>query len=232
MYRISLIFVLLFSFCLGANAQPVLPDVGVMTQGGINVLSWSNPYSSGVKTVVVERSLDSIVNFSTVGEVNDISKPTQYYLDAHPYAGNNYYRIKVVFSSGLDWKSKVASIFVDSTELAARKVLPSNDSLQKIIAQMGTLPTEQQLNQLGYTPSPYVFTNPYNGNINISLSDALSVSYKLVFYDNNDRQVLEIPRINDEEVVLDKRNFQRSGLYKFRLFKNNSEYADGMISIY
>lgn len=225
----SFIYTLLFTV---ANAQPTLPEAGVMTKGGINILSWTNPYTTGVTEVLLERAKDSNAIFSLVGNVADISKPAQYYVDAYPFPGENYYRVIVMLSDGSEWKSNIISIYVNPNDLAVRNVLPSNDSIQKLVLSMGVVPTDHQLNQISYTPSPYVFTNPFNGNINIELEDALSVSYKLIFYDEQNKEVLAIPRINDNNLVLDKRNFMRNGLYNFKLFKNNQEFADGKVAVY
>ena len=96
---------------------------------------------------------------------------------------------------------------------------------------MGTTNIES-LNTVTYPRSRYVFTNPFSGNINIVVSEPFKDTYYVLFFDQSDKQVLKIPRVNDTTVVLDKRNFQKSGVFKFTLFKNNQEFEKGFVTIY
>lgn len=217
---------------ISAWSQPSLPEVGALSQNGINILSWTNPYADGVKEVFVQRSRDSVMSFSTVGSVSDISKPMQSFVDAHPLPGNNFYKVKIVFASGGDWQSNTVMLYVDSSSIASQKVLPPNDSLQKLIAKMGSTPSVDKINALSYTRSRYVYTNPFNGNINIELPSPFKNAYKIIFYNQSDKEVLTIPRVNDENIILDKRNFSSSGVYKFKVLKNQQEFETGFVTIY
>jgi len=226
------LFILAFIILpLHSFAQPTLPEVGAVTQKGINILSWTNPYSNGLKSISVQRSADSTFNFTTIGLVSDLSKPLQNFVDAHPMPGRNYYRLTLTFSSDLTWKSNTVLLGVDSTAIANQQALPPNDTLQKIISQMGTANVET-LNTISYAKSQYVFTNPFTGNINIEVPDPFANNYYVLFFDQSDKQVLKIPRVNDKIVVLDKRNFQKSGIFKFKLFKNAEEFEKGFVTIY
>jgi len=218
---------------LSVAAQPALPDVGAVTKDGINVLSWTNPYTSGVKSITIQRSADSTYNYATIGLINNTAQAAQTFVDAHPLLGTNWYRVVVLFNSDADWKSNLVKLVVDSNAIANRKPLPPNDSLQKLISQMGS-GTEalKNVNTVSYPRSKYVFTNPFTGNINIELEDAFSTSYSVIFYDQTGKQVLEIPRVNDTVVILDKRNFQAAGLFRFKLFKNKQEFDTGYVTIY
>ncbi|HTN18090.1 MAG TPA: hypothetical protein VL092_10440, partial [Chitinophagaceae bacterium] len=60
-------------------AQPVLPDMASVTQNGINILTWTCQYD-GVKSIAVQRSSDSNLNYITIGYVKDVKKGVQYYL--------------------------------------------------------------------------------------------------------------------------------------------------------
>lgn len=227
------IFALISCMCFAPAifAQPTLPEVGIATQNGINILSWTNPYINGVKSIAVMRSGDSLVNYVTVGVVADFSKPVQSFVDAHPLPGNNYYQVKLTFTSDVEWKSNITSVFVDSAAIESQQGLPPNDTLQKIISEMGANNFDQ-LKAVSYPRSNYVFTNPFSGNINIEVPEPFKNSYYILFFDQNDKQVLKIPRVNDTTVILDKRNFQKTGVYKFTLYKNAEVFEKGFVTIY
>lgn len=231
--QIAVILVLLCSFNEVSFAQPDLPAISAVTQNGIAVLSWNNPYESGLKSITVQRSADSNYNFATLGYVTNLKKGVQSFVDAHPMVGKNWYRLVIVFTSDMDWKSNLGKVIVDSAAIANRKPLPPSDSLQKLVSQSGgNVAAINSVNTVSYPKSQYVFTNPFTGNVNIEITDALRESYQLIFYDQNDKEILKVPRINDKIVILDKRNFQTTGLFKFKLFKNKMEFDKGYVTIY
>jgi hypothetical protein len=227
--RIIAVLILLLSIHEVSIAQPDLPAISTITQGGITILSWNNPYESGLKSIAVQRSADSNYNFTTIGYVTSLKKGVQSFVDAHPMMGKNWYRLVILFTSDMEWRSNLGKVIVDSASIANRKPLPPSDSLQKIISQSGNAGA---INTVSYPKSQYVFTNPFTGNINIEIQDAPKESYQLIFYDQNDKEVLKVPRINDKIVILDKRNFQTTGLFKFKLFKNKAEFDKGYVTIY
>jgi hypothetical protein len=85
---------------------------------------------------------------------------------------------------------------------------------------------------VAYIKSRYVFTNPFTGHVNIEIPDAPKYQYSIVFFNRDNQPVLEIPRIREPSVVVDKRNFQRKGLYKFELSKDKAKLETGFITIY
>lgn len=228
------ILAILLASCSVSWAQPTLPEIGIVTQGGISVISWNNPYEkNNIKSIAVQRSADSNYNYATIGFVENLQKGVQSYIDANPMPGKNWYRLLLVFSSDMEWRSNLGAVSVDSADIANRKPMLPTDSLQKLIQQTGSSGSNiSSMQTITYPKSQYVFTNPFTGNITIELADALKENYVLVFYDTDDKEVLRVPRVNDKVVILDKRNFQRSGLYKFKLFKNQEEFDKGYVTIY
>lgn len=94
------------------------------------------------------------------------------------------------------------------------------------------IPDIENVNAYSYIKSQYVFTNPFTGHVNIEIVDAKTGKYNLEFYDNKNVRILEIPRISEPNIVLDKRNFQRVGMYKFELYKDKIKLETGYITIY
>lgn len=116
-------------------AQPMLPDIAVSKDKGINIISWNCQYD-GIKSIAVQRSSDSIYNYKTIGLVKNLQKGVQAYIDGHPTPGKNFYRLYIVFNSQLTWYSNRARMKVDSAELLNKRVLPPNDSLQKYVSSL------------------------------------------------------------------------------------------------
>jgi len=234
-------------FCFAATnicfAQKTLPDITVQTEGGINVISWINPYKSGIKVIKVERSVDSNYNFSVIGLVKDFNNNIQSYVDITPNAGKMWYRVTVIFTSDLEWTSNMTSVTLDSIDIVNRKQIKSVDTLQKevnkIINEKGVNDTvaviktvEKKIEKIELPKSKFIFTNPFTGNINIELPEPRDYEYKVFFYTNDDKRAFDIPRIHEEEIILDKRNFQKTGVYKFKILKDNKEFEKGFITVY
>ncbi len=219
------------------TAQPVLPDIAPVTQNGVNVLSWANQYD-GIKSIAVQRSNDSVYNFATIGYVKDLKKGPQGFIDGHPNPGTNWYRLYIVFSSDLTWFSNRAKLIVDSAQLMQKRVLPPNDSLQKMVNTLslssGTVPDPTEINAFTYIRSQYVFTNPFTGHVNVELPDQADKKsdFSLIFFDNSNKRIFELPKITEPVVIIDKRNFQRKGIYKFEMRRNRDLLETGYITIY
>jgi hypothetical protein len=160
--------------------------------------------------------------------------------------GKNFYRLYIIFSSDLTWYSNRVRVDVSEQELLAQKlVLPPNDSLQKfinskdannplkeIMAKVNLSASSADQTSFSYTKSQLIYTNPLTGHVNIEVQDVLKNKYNVRFYDYNDKQVLEIPRVMASPAIIDKRNFQKKGIFKFVLKKNNAQVETGYITIY
>lgn len=259
MTRLLLLLFVVISF--SANAQPILPDIVGASEKGINVLSWTSQYD-GLKSIAVQRSNDSVFNYKTIGYVKNLKKGPQAFIDGHPEAGKNWYRLYIVFGSDLTWYSNRFKLYVDSATIMNKGVLPPNDSLQKLAtkvkietstspapatpgdtANVGTstipiprividIPAPEDINAFSYMKSQYVFTNPFTGHVNLELPDYGEHNYSVRFFDQNNREVLEIPGVTEPQVIIDKRNFKKKGLYKFILRQDRKDIETGYITIY
>lgn len=272
----SIFFITSFLFITQSSwAQPELPAISGATQKAVNVITWSCQYD-GVKSIAVLRSSDSASKFVTIGYVKNVKKGVQAYIDGHPLAGNNYYKLVIAFSSGWDWKSDRILLQVDSQELVNAPVLPPNDSLQSLIngsvitidpskpISATTTPTTTTIvnpktgdtivkkdtvqtnanisidmsklnatsnNSLAIKKSIYVFTNPFNGHINVEIPNAEVNNYSIDFFDEQGNHVFTIGRVRKKFIVVDKRNFQKKGMFKFFLYKGEDLFEKGYINI-
>ena len=230
---------LITSFSWGQSVEaPSLPDFNLETKDGFNIISFYSIYEGGINAITVSRSTDSNINFTTIGAIPKRNKGIAVYVDAHPSVGKNWYQVKIEFSSGVEFKSIVKSVVLDSAQIKSQKTIVSSEALQVAAnnavdkAQSVAKVVEDQTQEIVYPKSVYVYTNPFTGDINIELKDALSTNYKLEFYDTNKKKVLFVPRVNENMVILDKRNFNKLGIYSFKLYKNNTIFEEGFVSIY
>lgn len=250
--RIKFVALLLIIFTVVTNAQPALPDMQFSSDKGVNILSWTCQYD-GVKFIAVQRSKDSVYNFTTIGYVNNLKKGLQGFVDGHPNPGVNWYRLYIAFSSDLTWYSNRVKLNVDSAQLLQQMVLPPNDSLQKMLNtttfkidpnaskvvvgglnKISNPKIKNDVTEYTYVRSQYVFTNPFTGHINVELpdSDDKRSIFSLFFYDLKNKKVLEIDKIPLHSIVIDKRNFEQKGIYRFELKKSGETIENGHVTIY
>lgn len=259
-YRSLWFISLLLTFSLRLSAQPMLPDIVGVSDKGINVLSWTCQYD-GLKSIAVQRSQDSVFNFTTIGYIKDLKKGPQAFIDGHPLPGDNWYRLYIIFNSDLTWYSNRFNLVVDSLDIALKGVIPPNDSLQKLASSVRvetgedalsatepktradtlkhlvnrlkiSIPSAEEFSAYTYIRSKYVYTNPFTGHVNMELPEEKPGPYVLQFFDNQKKKVLEMKGIRRSPLVIDKRNFQKKGVYKFELSRDSTLVEKGMITIY
>ena len=251
MLRVLSVFGLaVFSILFASNASaqvPLLPDLSAGTEKAINFLTWNCQYD-GIKSIAVQRSNDSVYNYITIGFVRNVKQGVQAYIDGHPLPGKNFYRLYIAFDSDLTWYSNRVRVTVSEEELLSQgMVLPPNDSLQKFISStdannplkeiigkvsLSASSSDADQNGFSYIRSQYIYTNPLTGHVNIEVPEVLRNKYNVKFYDGNNKQVLEVPRVMASPAIIDKRNFQRKGIFKFVLKRNNTQLETGYITIY
>lgn len=234
-------------------AQPLLPDMVGVTQKGMNILSWTSQYER-LKSIAVQRSNDSFFNYTTIGYVKDLKKGPQAFIDGHPVPGKNWYRLQIAFGSDLTWQSNRIMLFVDSAQLLQMRVMAPNDSLQKLASRVRfvdtaalklvspngvtkpvlsvAIPDNPEADAYAYIKSQYVFTNPFTGHVNVEIKDAKAFKYSLKFFNQQEVQVLTVPRLTEPAIIIDKRNFQNKGIYRFELMRDQEKLETGYITIY
>jgi hypothetical protein len=228
------ILFLLLLFSQVCNAQPPqLPAMNIITEKAQNILTWTNQYD-GIKSIAVQRSIDSIRNFVTIGIINTPKKGPMTFTDERPMPGRNHYRLMVDFTGDMEWFSNVYKVTLDSS-IIARSVMGAietgtTNSKTATGSTNGIAPANPT--DFYYSPSLRIYTNPYTGHININLDDALSKKYNIRFYDPEKAEVLRISRVTKTVLILDKNNFNSRGTYSFKLFDGAALVETGYITIY
>jgi hypothetical protein len=94
------VMVFLLLSCTYLAAQDTLPQFTVIARAtNRNVVSWTNPFKN-VAQINIQRSRDSLRNFTTIMTVPDPTVLQNGFLDTRPLPGLNFYRIFIVFQGG------------------------------------------------------------------------------------------------------------------------------------
>jgi hypothetical protein len=100
MRRSLLLILWMISFATIARAQDTLPKFSVAVRGtGKILISWHNSYSN-TSQISIQRSADSLKNFTTLITVPDPHLPENGALDSRASNPNYYYRLFIVLSEG------------------------------------------------------------------------------------------------------------------------------------
>lgn len=214
-------------------AQNELPALSIETVSGQNRISWICTYE-GIKSMIVQRSEDSVVNFKTIGFIEKPAKGVNAFTDERPLLGKNFYRVLVLFQSELEWYSNTYKVELDSALIAQSRlqVLRTGSTNAKSGSTDAAGNTSANFTDFYYEPSTQVYTNPYTGHINISLADALEKRYSISFFDPEKEEVLKITRLKQPTVILDKYNFNARGTYSFKLMDAGIVVEKGFVTIY
>jgi hypothetical protein len=109
MQRISFLFILIFNlFAVTLTAQKTLPDITVKNLNGQIIVSWVNNYKVPVTNINIQRSYDSLKNYTTIGSVLNPQNIENGYADSKPPYNKMYYRVFISFDGGSYIFSKVA----------------------------------------------------------------------------------------------------------------------------
>ncbi len=90
------------------SAQEILPGLTVKNLNGKIIVSWKNGYSIPVSNINIQRSFDSLKNFTTIGSVLTPQNAENGYTDANPPYNKMYYRLSISFDGGSYVISKTA----------------------------------------------------------------------------------------------------------------------------
>lgn len=230
-------FLLLFIFVTAAiqvKAQRLLPDITVKNINGKIVVSWRNEYTLPVSYINIQRSYDSLRNYTTIGSVLNPQNKENGYADAAPPYNKMYYRLFIAFEGGAYIITKperpvkdvpVATVktadgrdsVIVPVERFPWQVNPLLDSsIQMPPAQNGSTPIKPLITY----PSRRIFTSRDNSVV-IHLPDATTKKYVVKFFDEHEQLIFELNKLNEEYLILEKVNFVRSGWYHFEIYDGN-----------
>ena len=178
-----------------------------------------------VTNINIQRSFDSLKNYTTIGSVLNPQNEENGYSDNNPPYNKMYYRVFVAFEGG----SYIISPSVRPVKIAPiiEPVLPpviSNDSIPEPVdprtdSTFQEPPTPVVKNTYPY-PSPRIYTSKDN-TIVIDLPEALTKSYSVKFFNGTGKELFELKSLKEDFLILEKVNFGKAGWYYFELYEND-----------
>ncbi len=95
---IKLLFFFLIAFT--AKGQHSLPAITVNSFNEKVIVSWLNDYTKPISNIFIQRSYDSLKNFTTIGSVFVPQNKENGYPDNNPPYNRMYYRVSITFEGG------------------------------------------------------------------------------------------------------------------------------------
>ncbi len=183
-------------------SQDTLPNISVSQISNKALVSWSNPYTS-VTYIGIQRSYDSLKNFTTIGSVLNVKAPTNGFVDTKEFIPAQYYRLFISFEGG--------------TYIFTASYRPGLDTLNV----MPDISENYRPVQTWFIPSREVYAGK-DYNVIISLPDANKKKYSLKFFEEDGTFLFEIKKIDEPYLIIDKVNFRHSGLFNFELYRDGT----------
>ncbi len=218
MKRISLITCVLFCFgAASAQVADTLPEFSVNNAGNKRyVIGWVNNFGL-VKQISIQRSHDSLKNFTTILSVADPNARQNGFVDSKAPNDHMYYRLFVVLDKGQYFFTVPKKPFTDTTTFAK---LEKNSVIEKAKDSLAITIKPIVPKKPEFVPSFYVYTNR-DGYVFVNLPDAQKKKYSIKFYDEDDSFLFEIKLVQEPALTLDKTNFMHAGWFKFELYDND-----------
>jgi hypothetical protein len=214
MNKTGILLLIILAFGFTAKAQEILPGISVRNNNGKIIVSWKNEYQQNVTTINIQRSYDSLNNYSTIGSVlNPLNKENGYADLTAPY-NKMYYRVFIAFEGGSYLLSKPVRPVKDTASFTQNKVLYPWQVNPGADPSIQVPPVTN-----GFIASKTVFTARDN-NVVIHLADVESKKYTVKFFDELDNLLFELPQVKEDYLIVDKVNFKRSGWFYFEVFEN------------
>ncbi len=210
MFKLSILLLLIGVLtCTQIKAQDTLPRVSAKNIDNRIIISWKNNYDKPIANISIQRSFDSLKNYTTIGTVLNPQNKENGFADVRPPYVKMYYRVFVAFEG--------------CSYIYSNTVRPVKDTSTKQLPPI-TIPITviEPPRPSGWIPSKHIFTTftSKDSYVTINLPDAATKKYSVKFYDESDQLVFELTKIPDVYLTLEKVNFVHSGWFQFELYES------------
>lgn len=199
---------LCMAFMAPTFAQDTLPRFSVKNIGNNKyIIGWVNTFPI-TKQISIQRSHDSLKNFTTILSVADPSAVQNGFVDTKAPNDHMFYRLFINLDKGQFIFTEAKKPLFDTTKgnnnLINQHIKDNTNGLEK---------------QPDFIPSYYVYTNK-DGFVFINLPDAGMKKYHIKFFEDNGSFLFELRHIKESGLTLDKSNFIHAGWFHFELYND------------
>lgn len=218
MIKTTFLFVvfIILSNILFAQDKP-LPYIQVKNLNNKIVVSWINDYTKPITALNIQRSYDSLQNFSTIGSVLSPQSKENGFADVNFPYNKMYYRVFVSFEGGT---------YIITAPARPIKEIYVTDTASSSSEKYTFPPTKNDSGIIfppakpGITyPSSTIFTAKDN-NIIIHLDNAVAKKYTVKFFDETEKFLFELTKLKEEYLIIEKVNFVHTGWFRFELYES------------
>ncbi len=254
--RYCLICFLLISF--STWGQETLPDFTLETVPAKGYrISWQNPFGKNLKQLSVQRAVGNKTGFATIFSTNSPQLPENGFIDRPPGLFKKYYyRIFYVLNGDQYFfttpkaalqqlfepdKKGLMHIWMDGKIMRTlpfqqfktwKDSVVRNPRLEILAKGPGEIELIRESDNPVNNASGKISVNT-EGHVEIRLGSAvLDYQYKLLFKDNKGLILLQLDKINEPFLVLEKSNFLLGGNYVYELYENQQLIEKNSISIH
>ncbi|MBU3715131.1 MAG: hypothetical protein FGM46_09335, partial [Ferruginibacter sp.] len=97
---IYILLTVALTLSVDVHAQKMLPEISVKNINDKIIVSWMHNYRKKISDIFIQRSYDSLKNFTTIGTVLIPENQENGYPDNNPPYNRMYYRVSIVFEGG------------------------------------------------------------------------------------------------------------------------------------
>jgi hypothetical protein len=215
-----LVFCLIFFGWNQLYGQDTLPHFVVKNINNKVIVSWKNNYGATVTTLNIQRSTDSLKNFTSIASMLDPTNKENGYVDSKAPSPNLYYRIFVAFAGGTytyTQSKKPTIVAITEKEKTQDSIRLVEDSVANSNTKLSTKTTPVAT---GFVASKTIYTGKDN-NVIIHLPNALTTKYSIKFFDDQKHELFEIKKVLDPHLIIEKVNFKHAGWFYFELYVDN-----------
>ena len=193
-----LAFFVILSNILFAQEKP-LPFIQVKNLNNKIVVSWLNDYTKPITALNIQRSYDSLQNYTTIGSVLSPQSRENGFADANFPYNKMYYRVFVSFEGG-------SYIITAPARPVKENYTTDNASTDKypwlVSGRDSGIIFPPAKPGITY-PSNTIFTAKDN-NIIIHLENAATKKYSVKFFDETEKFLFELTKLKEEYLIIEK----------------------------
>lgn len=201
-----------------AKTQQILPAISVANLNGNIVVSWRNEYKVSLANINVQRSYDSLRNYTTIGSVLNPQNRENGYADANPPYNKMYYRLFIAFEGGKYIITEPVRPTKDTAGASNTAQLRYPWQLDPNADPNLVVPPGADSATINF-PSKWIYT-AIDNNLVLHLPDAAIKRYRVVFTNEQGIKLFELNNLKEEYLIIEKVNFVKSGWYNFDLYES------------